>query len=869
MSEPVRPTELFKQLKLRPDGQIKGLWDIQTEVLNIYYTKLKDLKRVAIELPTGSGKSIISLLILEMWRRTGKRVAILTSSIALSNDMKRRCEDLGIPNVVITGRREGDEESRERVRNIRDYKRNNAVGIMNYWAYMMGRDIAMPDILAIDDADSFENLLIDQHSVVVKREVDPEIYNQTVKDLTKHRIYQRLETFGTLPSSEEVQLIYFPHSFEMANKITKTVSSRGRSGVSEGLFWSVERNKDALYTYLMFVSGNEIVFTPYIITGSMHERLRNVPHLIFTSATLGTAERIHKTMGSFDNIAILAEKDIKSQVGTMGIRVIFPLTDVSTTGKIDVKVLEAVNLLVNTYKKALVLCNSRFDANKVIDYLQDRGHNTILYQTEADSTRFATVESEGALVAAGRFIGLDLSSQNCRVCIVTRMPYVLGPVDLLIRTILEDGQYSDEKVSHRLVQGFGRCNRSPDDCAIYFVLDGRLANDMLGEERIYQHFPKRMKAELDFGQEFAEVGGMLKAIEVGSAILGNKVPEIESEIQRRIGKVSGKRLLPFEKPYIDEISGWYDLTERRNYPDAIKCFAKCIESYEQQGAPNPLKDRQVAWLHYIIAQCCYLAFTFFRDVKFKEKALENLESAMKSGYTSWFSGLQVVINELKEAKEEEETIFNIEIQSFREALLRKWNEFYLSNSTKKRNPLQTWERMREVLTSGSHDAICDTLEQVLELMGFEVSVIKHAQGKPDLLVFSNVGKRYLSIVEVKSKETGDVLKTEDVDQIGGHKTHYQNKYPDKLIYPLVYTTKSQVAPEALTKAKNSVRILRGAEFTVLMNKFIELMEKGWTIEDAYERLAFMDKILALEKFEVLFGPSETPIVSLDDISSIM
>jgi hypothetical protein len=88
---------------------------------------------VAIELPTGSGKSIISLLILEMWRRIGKRVAILTSSIALGDDMKRRCEDLGISNVVIVGaeraERGGEEESRERIRNIREYKRGNAIGI--------------------------------------------------------------------------------------------------------------------------------------------------------------------------------------------------------------------------------------------------------------------------------------------------------------------------------------------------------------------------------------------------------------------------------------------------------------------------------------------------------------------------------------------------------------------------------------------------------------------------------------------------------------------------------------------------------------------------------------------------------------------
>lgn len=224
---------------------------------------------------------------------------------------------------------------------------------------------------------------------------------------------------------------------------------------------------------------------------------------------------MHRTMGCFDEIAVLTEKDIRSQVGTMGTRVIFPLNDVCTTGRIDAKVLDVIHRILSTFKKVLILCNSRSDADKVIEYLHENGQKATLYQGEADSTHFAKIEQEGALITAGRFIGLDLSSKECGVGVITRMPYILGPIDLLIKNILEDAQFSDEKVSHRVVQGFGRCNRNPDDRAIYFMLDSRLASDILGEEKIYQHFPRRMKAELDFGQEFAEIGGLAKTLEVG------------------------------------------------------------------------------------------------------------------------------------------------------------------------------------------------------------------------------------------------------------------------------------------------------------------------------------------------------------------
>ena len=119
---------------MKPDGQIRDLWTVQSEVLSKYYGEMLEDSRVAFELPTGAGKSIIALLILEMWIKAGKRVAILVSSLELSKDMVRRCRDIGIPCAMITGRRDDEEERRIRFRNIKNYQRRQAIGIMNYLA---------------------------------------------------------------------------------------------------------------------------------------------------------------------------------------------------------------------------------------------------------------------------------------------------------------------------------------------------------------------------------------------------------------------------------------------------------------------------------------------------------------------------------------------------------------------------------------------------------------------------------------------------------------------------------------------------------------------------------------------------------------
>ena len=151
---------------------MKDLWPAQNEVLTNYCKHLAPSSRLAIQLPTGSGKSIIGIIIAEAWRRQGKHVAILTSTRALTEDMKSKCDALGVDSVIIGGRSQSDDENRQRLRNVKSYKRNQAIGIFNYWSYMMARDVEDADVLIIDDADNFEGYLSDHYSVRIPRSSD-------------------------------------------------------------------------------------------------------------------------------------------------------------------------------------------------------------------------------------------------------------------------------------------------------------------------------------------------------------------------------------------------------------------------------------------------------------------------------------------------------------------------------------------------------------------------------------------------------------------------------------------------------------------------------------------------------------------------
>jgi len=64
---------------LQSFGSMKfsNLWDSQKYILDKYITDFASINDVAVELPTGAGKTLIAMLIAEGWRQDNKKVAVL------------------------------------------------------------------------------------------------------------------------------------------------------------------------------------------------------------------------------------------------------------------------------------------------------------------------------------------------------------------------------------------------------------------------------------------------------------------------------------------------------------------------------------------------------------------------------------------------------------------------------------------------------------------------------------------------------------------------------------------------------------------------------------------------------------------------
>ena len=96
------PTDFDALLSSFQSERFQGLRDAQALVLDRYNDRL-ERSDVGVELPTGAGKTLIALLVAELWRRDNRKVAILSANKTLARQMVSEADALGVPAVLMEG----------------------------------------------------------------------------------------------------------------------------------------------------------------------------------------------------------------------------------------------------------------------------------------------------------------------------------------------------------------------------------------------------------------------------------------------------------------------------------------------------------------------------------------------------------------------------------------------------------------------------------------------------------------------------------------------------------------------------------------------------------------------------------------------
>ena len=137
-----RYEQLFAQHRT---AAIPDLWPWQQEILAGLEAATGD---AAIDLPTGTGKTLIGLLAGEDFRlANGGPVAYVAGNKQLAQQVERQGRQQGIPVV----RFQGPKDSWTRA-SVLSYNFGEAIGVMNYWNYFNASPGVDPaGLLILDD----------------------------------------------------------------------------------------------------------------------------------------------------------------------------------------------------------------------------------------------------------------------------------------------------------------------------------------------------------------------------------------------------------------------------------------------------------------------------------------------------------------------------------------------------------------------------------------------------------------------------------------------------------------------------------------------------------------------------------------------
>ena len=172
------PEELFSKLpnRARTHGYLRGP---QADALREYAT-FSDKIDIAFELPTGTGKTMVGLLVAE-WRRrlTTEKVAYLALTNQLAKQVLREAAQLGIVCADLTGTKDTRDPGE-----VGRYQTARAIGVTTYAnLFNVNPVVQASNVLVLDDAHGGEQYVAAMWTVRIDAGQHPNTYSEVLTAL--------------------------------------------------------------------------------------------------------------------------------------------------------------------------------------------------------------------------------------------------------------------------------------------------------------------------------------------------------------------------------------------------------------------------------------------------------------------------------------------------------------------------------------------------------------------------------------------------------------------------------------------------------------------------------------------------------------
>lgn len=511
----VDPEALFGELPRTPSG-VGALWSHQADQLRTYAKEHSGTPDVALELPTGSGKTLVGLLISEWRRRTlGQRVVYACPTKQLARQVLQKATAQGLPAVLLIGSH-WDWDQAELAR----YTRGDAIAVSTYSAiFNLNSYLGDAQTLVFDDAHAGEGFVAEAWALSVDRELDQyeQLFDALGDSIEPSFVARMAAPAGPAADAGEVRLIPIGAVARHAEDIDRVLA-----GLKDSASYRFRMLRANLSSCLFYVSRREFYIRPLIPPTFEHEPFTGPAQRLYLSATLGDAGELERAFGR-TGIKRVPVPTAWDRTGSGRRFFVFPelaaLTAEAPAAEApaaeapageapadedleDAKEPDAglVGGLLDLAKKRLVLTPDNDSATRIADLLGVPAEKRFTAKDSDTGIQPFIDADTGTLLAPNRYDGMDLADDACRMMLMSGLPMASHLQDRFLETKLRASEVLHERIRTRVLQGAGRCTRGPKDWAVV-VVTGEDILRFLSRAEVRKSLPVELQAEITFGLE--------------------------------------------------------------------------------------------------------------------------------------------------------------------------------------------------------------------------------------------------------------------------------------------------------------------------------------------------------------------------------
>lgn len=629
---PSDPAKLFREL---PRRKFPDVLPHQSTMMQKYADEAVDKKDVALQLPTGSGKTLVGLLIAEWRRRTfNEKIVYLCPTKQLVNQVVEQAETkYGLSVIGFTGNKKDYNPS-----DVAKYNQRMNVAVVTYSSiFNINPFFKDADIIIVDDAHAAENYVSKLWSLEVEL-LNPEhksLHNamsKLVKSYLDPTSFSRLT--GQWDSSSAADRVWVDKlPTPIFNKIKNDLISlldEYTEGNNLKYSWSMLRSH--LSACHLYLSSKSILIRPLLPPTWAHNSFSDAKQRIYMSATLGEGGDLERLVGR-KNIHRLPTPEGWDTQGVGRRFFIFP--------SLTLSIQECERFNNELFKKSdrsLVLVPNSKSCNKVIENISTKLSSKIFRAEDIEESKQDFINHPKAIaVIANRYDGIDFPGDECRLLVIEGLPKTVNSQEQFLMSRIGANVLFNERIQTRVIQAIGRCTRSLEDYSAVIITGNELA-DYLADTNRRNYLHPELQAELEFGVEQSIDSTFEDLLENYDIFIenGDDWENVNNDI---VTLRHDKEKKPF--PAIENLSKCVGLEIdyvtalwSKDYPEALQKAESIL------GVINDpqLKGYRAHW-EYLAGSAAYLAEQD-GDIQYAQKAREHYTRAKKAAKNiPWLTSL--------------------------------------------------------------------------------------------------------------------------------------------------------------------------------------------------------------------------------------